>query len=309
MKSYLHHLELLIRDRAKQEASRGTVRLEQGVSKFLASHGSDEAKPNKPGRRTALAKGSSAAICMRPPPSELRGKPRRTDTVKGWASYGRGAAVCFQSMLFWATRFGKCVWRLSQPHGAGPENVPFLKKVVLKKFGMQSECKQLSALHPASEAMQEQEIQGAYTGSERASAQGSGFLLKPERKQAAAKPLHIHTEIFWCCLQEQWLQSPLTDDAPPLCWAVRWSAVPWPSRRLLLQNLEGRGKLKPEKLQTRPSSLPQQSRKGCPQRETLALGRGQCFSGRHPGNMGEHAVCNEPPAPRVWRSEMRMVGA
>lgn len=78
-------------------------------------------------------------------------------------------------------RFGKCVWCLSQPHSAGSENMQFLKKNVLKKFGLQSECQQLSSLPPRRQGKQDQAMQGASSGPGRASAQGLGLCLEPER--------------------------------------------------------------------------------------------------------------------------------
>lgn len=91
IKNHLHHLELLMGERPKERANRATIKLEQGPSKLLASHSSDDAKLTKLGRRAGLGRGPSTAICMRPPSSELKEKPCCTARVGGWARQCRDA--------------------------------------------------------------------------------------------------------------------------------------------------------------------------------------------------------------------------
>lgn len=130
---------------------------------------------------------------------------------------------------------------------------------------MRSECQQLSSLPPRRQGKQDQAMQGTSSGPGRASARGLGLCLEPER--------FTQTVLGAVCRSSGCKVLPGGIPALSHRQSRETGSCSLPTKWLLLQNLEEGWKLKPEKLQTRASSLQQQSRKICRLREMPALGR------------------------------------
>jgi len=163
--------------------------------------------------------------------------------------------------------------------------VSFSKKGILKKSGLQSECKHLlSALHAPRQCKQNNQSKGHKLALEEPQPNVWACLSSQKERRRRQN----HCIVTWkvsnavcrssgCCQERTRVLSLVACHHCAIARAVRLSAVTQQPRLLALQNLEGRWKLKSEKLQTRASSLPLQSRRGIPPGVTPALGRGQIF--------------------------------